>query len=82
MASAMLQNSRSPHGTLDRFFTATEAYSALERAFLAAETEIVASFLVFGPDTRLRSDEGLAVGQRWFDLTDHHGADLAHLCLA
>ncbi|MDZ7572976.1 MAG: phospholipase D-like domain-containing protein [Pseudotabrizicola sp.] len=53
------------------FITAAEAYPALERAFLEAQTEIVASFLVFDPETRLRSAEGLAVGERWFDLIVH-----------
>lgn len=50
------------------FITAAEAYPALERAFLAAKTEIIGSFLVFDPETRLRSPEGQAVGTRWFDL--------------
>ena len=50
------------------FITAAEAYPALERAFLGAKTEIIASFLVFDPETRLRSPEGMAVGERWFDL--------------
>jgi phosphatidylserine/phosphatidylglycerophosphate/cardiolipin synthase-like enzyme len=48
--------------------TAAEAYPALEAAFLAAETEIWASFLVFDPSTQLRSEQGLAVGHTWFDL--------------
>lgn len=50
------------------FITAAEAYPALERAFLNAQSEIIASFLVFDPETLLRSPEGLAVGDRWFDL--------------
>ena len=53
------------------FITAAEAYPALERAFLAAEAEIIGSFLVFDPETRLRSPEALAVGTRWFDLIVH-----------
>ncbi|WP_246831289.1 phospholipase D family protein [Pseudotabrizicola formosa] len=53
------------------FITAAEAYPALERAFLNAESEIIGSFLVFDPETRLRSPEGLAVGERWFDLIVH-----------
>jgi phosphatidylserine/phosphatidylglycerophosphate/cardiolipin synthase-like enzyme len=51
--------------------TAAEAYPALERAFLAAETEIWASFLVFDLTTRLRSPEALAIGRTWFDLVVH-----------
>jgi phosphatidylserine/phosphatidylglycerophosphate/cardiolipin synthase-like enzyme len=48
--------------------TASEAYPALERAFLAARTEISASFLVFDLDTKLRSPEALGIGPTWFDL--------------
>jgi phosphatidylserine/phosphatidylglycerophosphate/cardiolipin synthase-like enzyme len=48
--------------------TASEAYPALERAFLAAETEISASFLVFDLDTKLRSPEALGLGETWFHL--------------
>ena len=51
--------------------TAAEAYPALERAFLAAEREIVAGFRVFDLKTRLRSPEALAVGDTWFDLVIH-----------
>jgi phosphatidylserine/phosphatidylglycerophosphate/cardiolipin synthase-like enzyme len=51
--------------------TAHEAYPALERAFLGAESEIWASFLVFDLSTRLRSPEGLAIGKTWFDLMVH-----------
>lgn len=50
------------------FITAAEAYPALEQAFLGAQSEIIGSFLVFDPETRLRSAEGQAVGPRWFDL--------------
>ncbi len=48
--------------------TAAEAYPALERAFLAAETEISASFLVFDLTTRLRSPEAREIGDTWFEL--------------
>lgn len=51
--------------------TASEAYPALERAFLSATTEIWASFLVFNLSTRLRSPEGLHVGRNWFGLLVH-----------
>lgn len=51
--------------------TAAEAYPALERAFLAAKTEIVAGFRVFDLKTRLHSPEALAIGDSWFDLMIH-----------
>ena len=51
--------------------TASEAYPALERAVLAAQTEIRASFLVFDLTTKLRSPEALAIGKTWFDLIVH-----------
>lgn len=51
--------------------TAAEAYPALERAFLAAETEIIASFRIFDLKTRLRAPESLAIGDTWFDLIIH-----------
>ncbi|MBL4915722.1 phospholipase D-like domain-containing protein [Szabonella alba] len=51
--------------------TAAEAYPALERAFLEAETEIHGSFLVFDLSTRLRSDEARKIGRTWFDLVVH-----------
>lgn len=51
--------------------TATEAYPALEQAFLSAKTEVWASFLVFDLRTRLRSDEARAIGRTWFDLAVH-----------
>lgn len=51
--------------------TAAEAFPALERAFLAARTEIWASFMIFDLSTRLRSDEARAIGKTWFDLVIH-----------
>jgi phosphatidylserine/phosphatidylglycerophosphate/cardiolipin synthase-like enzyme len=51
--------------------TASEAYPALERAFLGAEREIWASFMVFDLTTRLRSPEALEIGKTWFDLVVH-----------
>lgn len=51
--------------------TAAEAYPVLERAFLSARHEIQAGFRVFDLKTRLRSEEGLAIGQTWFDLIIH-----------
>ncbi len=51
--------------------TASEAYPALERAFLGAHSEIWASFLVFDLSTKLRSPEAQAIGRTWFDLVVH-----------
>ena len=53
------------------YLTASEAYPALERAFLAAKSEVIASFRVFDPKTRLRSDAGRAIGETWGDLVRH-----------
>lgn len=53
------------------FITGSEAFPALERAFLDAEKEIRASFRIFDPATLLRSDEGRAIGTTWFDLIVH-----------
>jgi phospholipase D1/2 len=62
---------RAPHAAIETFITASQAYPALERAFLAAREEIVAGFRVFDLKTRLRSPEALAVGRTWFDLIIH-----------
>lgn len=51
--------------------TAGEAYPKLERAFLAAEREIIVSFRIFDPATKLRSPEARAIGEDWFDLVVH-----------
>jgi len=51
--------------------TAAEAYPALERAFLAARTEVWASFPAFDLGTPLLSAEGKSVGRTWFDLIVH-----------
>lgn len=61
----------SPAPPVEILVTAAEAYPALERAFLAAEHEIVAGFRVFDLKTALRSPEALAVGATWFDLMIH-----------
>jgi hypothetical protein len=47
--------------------TASDAYPALEKAFLGAASEIRASFLVFDLATKLRSPAGEEVGKTWFD---------------
>ncbi len=58
--------------TLDRHFevllTAQEAYPALERQFLAANTEIAAGFRILDVTTKLRSPEACELGETWFDL--------------
>lgn len=51
--------------------TAAEAFPLLERWFLEARTEIVASYRIFDPATRLRTPEARAVGDDWFDLIVH-----------
>ncbi len=57
--------------TLKVLLTAQEVYPAMERAFLSAEQEISAGYRVFDLATKLRSDEGLAIGEDWFDLIVH-----------
>ncbi|WP_113912117.1 phospholipase D-like domain-containing protein [Roseovarius dicentrarchi] len=51
--------------------TAEEVYPAMERAFLSAQSEISAGYRVFDLSTKLRSEEGRAIGQDWFDLITH-----------
>ncbi len=51
--------------------TAGEAYPILERWFLEAESEIVASYRIFDPSTRLHSPEAREIGKDWFDLLVH-----------
>lgn len=53
---------------LEVLFTAQEAYPAFERLCLSAKRRIMGSFRVFDLSTALRSDEGRAVGETWFDL--------------
>lgn len=48
--------------------TAGEAYPAFEQQFLMAQDEVLASFRVFDPWTKLRSDAAKLVGDTWFDL--------------
>ncbi|HLQ18068.1 MAG TPA: phospholipase D-like domain-containing protein [Tabrizicola sp.] len=71
MAEALRHQHHEVLPTVDVFVTAAEAYPALERAFLAADHEIVAGFRVFDLKTRLRSTEAKAVGKTWFDLVIH-----------
>jgi phosphatidylserine/phosphatidylglycerophosphate/cardiolipin synthase-like enzyme len=51
--------------------TAAEAYPALERAVLAARSDISACFRIFDLNTRLRSPEARRIGRTWFDLLRH-----------
>ncbi|MEO1407282.1 MAG: hypothetical protein AAFV54_12450, partial [Pseudomonadota bacterium] len=65
---------RRPEAMIETFkplFTAAEAYPELERLFLSAQSEVRASFRIFDLSTRLRSAEGKAIGQTWFDLIVH-----------
>ncbi|WP_158966386.1 phospholipase D family protein [Chachezhania sediminis] len=60
--------------------TAAEGYPALERLALGAERELLLSFRIFDPETRLHSDEARALGlSSWADLAAHvaqQGIDL------
>ncbi len=51
--------------------TAREAYPAFERVVLAAKRRVNMSFRIFDLRTRLRSEEGRAVGTSWADLLAH-----------
>ncbi|WP_121065796.1 phospholipase D family protein [Chachezhania antarctica] len=52
--------------------TAEEGFPALERLALGAKEELLLSFRIFDPETRLRSDEARALGlDRWRDLVAH-----------
>lgn len=51
--------------------TAQEAYPELERLCLSAQSEIMMSFRVFDPWTRLRSPEAREIGEVWLDLIEH-----------
>ncbi|MGB0659898.1 MAG: phospholipase D family protein [Mangrovicoccus sp.] len=51
--------------------TAEEAYPAFEEAVFKARREISASFRVFDPQTRLRSEIAQSIGATWADLLAH-----------
>ena len=51
--------------------SADDAYPALERKFLQAQSEIVMGFRVFDPRTKLRSVEAQEIGDTWVDLLVH-----------
>ncbi|MDE9449949.1 phosphatidylserine synthase [Aliiroseovarius sp. Z3] len=55
----------------DLFITAEEAWPAFERAVLGAKSSVVAGFRIFDMSTKLRSEEGRAIGETWFDLLAH-----------
>lgn len=59
------------HGDVRVLLTASEVYPEMERAFLAATSEISAGYRVFDLSTKLRSDEGREIGEDWFDLITH-----------
>ncbi len=59
------------NGDIRVLLTAEEVYPAMERAFLGATSEISAGYRVFDLSTKLRSDEGRAIGEDWFDLIVH-----------
>lgn len=61
------------------FLTAVEAYPAFEACFLDAEREIVGSFRIFEPGTKLRGERALQIGDTWADLivaTLERGVDI------
>ncbi|AHM05085.1 Phosphatidylserine/phosphatidylglycerophosphate/ cardiolipi n synthase [Roseibacterium elongatum DSM 19469] len=60
-----------PEPSILPLITAAEVYPAMERAFLEAQHEIWAGYRVFDLFTRLRSPEGRAIGDTWFDLITH-----------
>ena len=51
--------------------TAEEAYPEFERLFLNARAHVRMGFRIFDPRTKLRSEEGRAIGEDWFDLLLH-----------
>ncbi|MEQ5869323.1 phosphatidylserine synthase [Sagittula sp. NFXS13] len=55
----------------DVLITADEAWPEFERAVLDAKTEILGGFRIFDMTTKLRSPEGRAIGEDWFDLLAH-----------
>lgn len=58
--------------TATALITAAEGFPALERLALGASRELLLSFRVFDPETRLRSDEATALGlTKWSDLLAH-----------
>ena len=71
MALAISPRSTASLPPVEILVTAAAAYPELERAFLAAEREIVAGFRVFDLKTRLRSPEARAIGATWFELMVH-----------
>lgn len=58
-------------GDVRVLLTGAEVYPEMERAFLAARSEISAGYRAFDLGTKLRSDEGRAIGEDWFDLIVH-----------
>lgn len=48
--------------------TAAEAYPEFEICMMQAQSEVLASFRIFDPWTKLRSPEAMKLGRDWFDL--------------
>ncbi|MFW5642154.1 MAG: phospholipase D family protein [Roseicyclus sp.] len=67
---------------IEPLITAAEAYPAMERAFLDTKNEIWAGYRVFDLFTKLRSEEGRAIGETWFDLVVHKLRRGVHFHLA
>ena len=56
---------------LTAYITASEVYPALERMVASAKREVLLSFRVFEPDTKLRAPEMREQGlDTWLDLLD------------
>ena len=55
----------------DVLVTASEAYPALEKAVIEAETRIDMGFRVFDPRTPVLSDRAKEIGETWVDLMVH-----------
>ena len=66
-----MQSAETDAVTLRPLITASEAYPELERLFLAAKSDIKASFRIFDPATKLHSSEAREIGGNWFDLICH-----------
>ncbi|MGR3513516.1 MAG: phospholipase D family protein [Paracoccaceae bacterium] len=67
----MPTDAQEPVASLDVFLTAEEAFPAFEKLVLGAEHTIHAGFRIFDLTTSLRSPEGRAIGETWFDLFEH-----------
>ncbi len=57
--------------SVEFLLTAQEAYPAFERLVLDARRHVSISMRMFDPATKLKSDEGKAIGRDWADLLTH-----------